>query len=373
MLFRSTLVKAAGSLGLFALVLVGLSAAPHVVAAQDEQPLTDNFDARIAQDWMQVLYDRIWEQGVNAPAGSRLYAYAGVTLYEAVLGGMPGNNNLSGQLNDMPQMPEWDYAKVYDWPTVANEALAKLYTDTFFPGVESVEAAVSDMHDEWLEARSEEVSSGILNRSVEYGQQVAAAIDEWYADDGFYDTRDMEWEYPVGDPSYWVATNPNLPPVEPYWGTLRPFGLGFASECAIPLNVTYSEDEDFDLLPAGAGSEGNRRRFNPRAAEHFAVVAELAKAERHTRRSLGDDRKPVGRSAWAEPANRFGNVRDGRHHPGQLVHFVLVAEVSGQPAAPGNVYSGTHSTELAVVRPDADVPRNIRRAIQQCLRQRRIF
>src|SRR3954453_5434893 len=76
--------------------------------------LAENLDAKVAQDWMRLLYDRVQAETVNAPAASRIYAYAGVTLYQAVLPGIPGNNSLSGQLNDFPDTPWIEDNVVYD-------------------------------------------------------------------------------------------------------------------------------------------------------------------------------------------------------------------------------------------------------------------
>src|SRR5436190_16125372 len=85
-------------------------------------PLAADLDASFAVDWMRLIYDRVKADTVNAPAAARIYAYAGVTLYEAVAPGIPGDVSLSTPIKGMPGLPAPDGSEIYDWPTVANAA-----------------------------------------------------------------------------------------------------------------------------------------------------------------------------------------------------------------------------------------------------------
>jgi hypothetical protein len=244
-LFHPESWRRVAALLLFALALAGLSLAPHAVAAQDDITYTDQYDARIAQDWMQLLYDRIEAEGISAPAASRLYAYAGVTLYEAVLNGMPDNNSFAGQIDHMPDMPLPDFDRAYDWPAVANEALAGVYHSLFEDtGSPETHDAIDFLHDKYLIARRAEAGEAIATRSVAYGQEVAGAIIEWKATDNYAETRTLTWEMPTGYAGYWTPTSQGQQAAEPYWGEIRPFGLEWVDECRIDMNVYYDEDPD---------------------------------------------------------------------------------------------------------------------------------
>lgn len=237
-----------GSTGaLFALLFLSLSlsfAAPTQTQAQVGGTLADDLDAQIAVDWMTLLYDRIEAENVNAPNAGRLYAYAGITLYEAVLNGIPGNNSLAGQIDHMPDMPLPDFNKEYDWPTVANAALSTVYHGLFETGTRETHDAIEALRAEWTERRAEEVSNAILSRSIDYGDQIGDEILGWVDTDNYRETREMTYEIPTGGGALWVLTTPGTNPVEPYWGQIRPFGLTWADECAEPLNIEYSEDPD---------------------------------------------------------------------------------------------------------------------------------
>ena len=189
---------------LFALALAGLSVAPHAVVAQEGQRFTYDHDAKIAQDWMTLLYDRIEFERISAPAASRLYGYAGVTLYEAVLNGMPGNNSFAGQIDHMPDMPLPLFDAPYDWPAVANAALAGVYHSLFDTGSQETHDAIDFLHDKYLIARRAEVGVETANRSVEYGQEIAQAIIDWKATDNYAETRNRTWDMPTDYASFWT-------------------------------------------------------------------------------------------------------------------------------------------------------------------------
>src|SRR5690349_5461798 len=72
-------------------------------AVAESVPVVDLPTAPAIQ-WMETLYRRIQEEGVSAPGASRIYGYAGVTMYESLLGGMPNNITLAGQIYHLPDL-----------------------------------------------------------------------------------------------------------------------------------------------------------------------------------------------------------------------------------------------------------------------------
>src|SRR5258706_7953181 len=93
-------------------------------AAASASVPTAELDATVATQWMHLLYKCVSDESFSPPVASRVYAYAGITLYESVLPGMPGNHSLSGQLRNLPALPRPDANLVYDWSSSANGALA---------------------------------------------------------------------------------------------------------------------------------------------------------------------------------------------------------------------------------------------------------
>lgn len=217
-------------------------------AAQDEPAesvLVSELDPAHLVDWTEMLYRRIEAESVSAPGGARIYGYAAVTQYEALLGGMPINITLAGQIHHLPDLPYWDEEAVYDWLSVLDGAMGTVLPELFFnPSEENAQnfESLLDMH---TEARVEAVGEELVEFSQAYGRELGDAILAWVAADGFLDTRQMTAEYvlPEGDGLY-VLTGEFPRPLEPFWGQLRPFYLDAAYECAEWMNYSFSTDPE---------------------------------------------------------------------------------------------------------------------------------
>jgi hypothetical protein len=229
------------------------------------ESLTESFSADTAVEWIQTLYDRVQADAVNAPQASRLYGYAGVALYEAVVNGMPANRSLAGQLNGLTELPLPEPGRVYDWPTAAAASLR-----TVMSGLMSADSATAfqTLYDEQIAARRDATGDAIVEASAAFGESVGAAILDWANADGFTESRDLNptYELPTGDSALWVVTTQGRAPVEPFWGSVRPFALSYADECVQPMNAPYSED------PAST--------FYQQALEVVAVEAALTPEQR---------------------------------------------------------------------------------------------
>ncbi|MBZ0289291.1 MAG: vanadium-dependent haloperoxidase [Anaerolineae bacterium] len=230
------------------LVLILWARPVRIALAQTESisvPAAE-LEADVEIKWMQLLYDRIEAESISAPAASRLYAYAGVTAYQSVLPGIPEGISLSGQLTEMPDMPQIDLDAEYDWISTANGALSTVIAGLFPEDAADTQKAITALRDSQTKAREREVDADVVERSLDYGDQVAATILEWVSTDHFAETREMNADFtPVdGDPSYWVYTADGMKAVEPYWGQIRPFALYYADACAQRHNMEFSDDPE---------------------------------------------------------------------------------------------------------------------------------
>jgi len=204
----------------------------------------------VAQAWMELLYERVSVIGIYPPTAARVYAYAGVALYEAVAVGSPTLASLSTHLTAMPTMPEADPAMQYDWPAVVNAAVAKVSEPvliaspvrTMFNTMhqEQVRQHIKTLRNRIVEERLQQVDPTTMARSTALGDAIGQAIANWAATDGFAETHSTLYEVPTGDEAFWVPIPRHLEPIEPYWHTLRPLLLSNGEECAVPLAVQFS-------------------------------------------------------------------------------------------------------------------------------------
>jgi hypothetical protein len=250
---RAFLRRVAGAAG----VVAGAGVARPVLAAGARDPV----GAGVAVEWMRLLCDQVRAERVSPPVASRVFAYAGVALYEAAGSGRPDHVSLTGQLREMPPMP------APAGPPPRREAAAAAAVATVAAGVSPWWRAATrtafaellrDQRARWL-ARGE--AADPLEASLRHGTALGEAVLGWAAGDGFAATRGLSYDPPVG-PGRWVPTPPErFQALEPYWGTLRLFTLDSPTACPLPPPAPHS---------AEAGSD-----FHRQAARVYEAVRQL--------------------------------------------------------------------------------------------------
>jgi hypothetical protein len=196
-----------------------------------------------AADWMQLVYKRVFAEKVSAPAGGRLYAYAGIALHEAVVPGIEGGKSLSGQVTDLPPMPAIDDSLAYDWIASMAGAMS-IVVPGIFPGSADTQQAVQLLHDQQINDRKRDVDAAIVDRSEAYGESVGKAIMDWEAKDNYDEAhaKGLAYVIPAGQLDAYVLTTANTKPVEPFWGSIRVFGLPNSGVCDAKQDMDFSDD-----------------------------------------------------------------------------------------------------------------------------------
>ncbi|MFT3934405.1 MAG: vanadium-dependent haloperoxidase [Chitinophagaceae bacterium] len=189
---------------------------------------TKNYSADVVTKWLGVqaslLYSPSTSYGVNA---GRYMAYSGVTLYEAVVPGMPTYKSLYGQLNEMPQMPQTEAGKTYHWPTSANAALAEI-TRKLFTFATATTAAVQKLEDSLNTVYQAQINdTTIFNRSKAFGKAVADKIFDWSATDHPWSTKAALVLTDNSPGKWWPENNnPSIAGGLAYWGETRTMVAG---------------------------------------------------------------------------------------------------------------------------------------------------
>jgi membrane-associated phospholipid phosphatase len=234
-------------------------------------PLLPDEDSHLAREWFSLANELTRSTtGFTPPVASRAYAYMGVTLYESLVGGMPDHISLAGQLNGLPVMPAPSNDE-YDWPTVANTALASMAQSMY--GGFTVETSTNVAAIDALEAElGAEMTAApdVAKRSVDYGQAVADAIHLWSRGDG--GDRGFSRNFPTtffaaSGPGLWEPTEPTFQnAMLPTWGKNRPFLSASVTACDPPAPPAYSEDpsspayeEAFEVYTTVAQADAEQR------------------------------------------------------------------------------------------------------------------
>ncbi|MET3878535.1 vanadium-dependent haloperoxidase [Chitinophaga sp. OAE865] len=204
-------------------------------------------DVAVPVSWYQLELKLIKETpGFSPPVAARAIAYTGITLREAVLGGMNGAPSLAGQLNGLRRLPAPEWGKRYNWVIAGNSAMARIIRNLFPNAGSENLGLVAQLESDNLQAHADSCSPEVVSRSILYGQSIANAIYQWSASDGGKDgyLNNFPTDYipPVG-PGYWVPTPPLFQrAMLPYWGKNRPIVKFTASDSANIPPPAFSTD-----------------------------------------------------------------------------------------------------------------------------------
>ncbi len=184
--------------------------------------------------------------GVANVLFSRIYAYTGVTAYEAVAPGTLLGTEINRKINGLSNLPQADRFKPYYWPASVNAALASINRN-LFPNASTADKASIDSLENALNALySLEANEETITRSNAFGKAVADAVFNWSATDGIADVSDA-YTPPVG-PGLWVPTPPAFGKAStPYFGNLRTIITGDIDNTQPGAPTAYSEDPKSDF------------------------------------------------------------------------------------------------------------------------------
>jgi hypothetical protein len=210
-------------------------------------PTADQFDADVPTAWFDLSLALIQTTpGFSPPVASRAFAYAAVALYEALTPGMPDHRSLSGQLSGLADVPQAGRNTAYHWPTVANSSLATILRSLFPTAATQTREAIDGLEAGLAAGYRPGLPPGVFRRSVERGQQVAAAVFEWSTTDGGHEgyLRNFPPSYvPPAGPGLWVPTPPGfLLALQPFWGSCRTFAMVSGADCPAGDHTPHSED-----------------------------------------------------------------------------------------------------------------------------------
>lgn len=187
--------------------------------------------------------------GFTPPVAARTYGYLGLTLYEAVVGGMSDYKSLQGAVQGLKigALPTAESGKTYHWGECANRALSvmilKMYPTASLDNLAAVTATERKYEDQF----QEETDAETFERSKAYGTALAEAMFQYAVSDG--QSRSFTSNFPATytPPVFvgaWVPTPPAFQkiPLQPYWGNVRTFHTNSVTGTQPPRHPDYSVD-----------------------------------------------------------------------------------------------------------------------------------
>lgn len=213
----------------------------------DTQPDAENYSSKVATDWMELYRQTVKTESKNPAQASRIYAYAGIGLYESVIPGMSGYKSLQGQVPGL-NLPDYTKFGEIDYINAVNESLYQIGISIFGSLKPQDLQAIETLHDKYYNESFKRIPDDIRANSKSFGVAIAQAVLDRANNDNFAATRNMTYTVPSSsiNPAWWSPTGAVTNPLEPYWGTLKSFSMANNAACTVPSAIT------FDATPGSA-------------------------------------------------------------------------------------------------------------------------
>src|SRR5690606_28998862 len=153
---------------------------------------------------LSQLTDVIVYDIFSPPVASRIYAYASIAGYEALLPDFPECRTLAGQLNGLEATPSPEAGKEYCFPLASARALLQTGKALIF-SEDKMEAFENEILKEF---KNLGVPDDVFERSVAYGDAVSKHILAWANKDNYKQTRTAPKYTIQDDPGTWKPTPP---------------------------------------------------------------------------------------------------------------------------------------------------------------------
>jgi membrane-associated phospholipid phosphatase len=194
-----------------------------------ERKLAKSWDSEVPLAWIDYQLKLVrTTPGFTPPNASRAFAYTGVALYESIKQSTPNYNTLIGQLSELDALPQSDPTLNYNWPIVANTAMAQMTRLLFANAHAAYQAKIDSIELAWntYYTSTFALKPALVNRSKNHGLAVANAVFQWSTTDGGHESYNnvfpSSFTPPTGD-GLWIPTPPGFAPIPllPYWGNNR--------------------------------------------------------------------------------------------------------------------------------------------------------
>lgn len=176
---------------------------------------------------MKAITDRIVHDIFSPPVASRIYTYSSVAAYEAIIHENKNYKSLAGQLHGLTEVPKPDPSLEYCFPLASTQAMIKVGRTLIF----SEEDFDKYSQQVYTEFKNTGMPDDVYERSIAYGDQVAAHILEWSSKDNYKQSRSFPKYSIESNPGTWKPTPPAyMDAVEPHWNKIRTFVIDSAAQ-----------------------------------------------------------------------------------------------------------------------------------------------
>jgi len=245
-------------IGLIALIVLGFSCSSNNVEYKAKVR-----DPEFVHRSIKKITDIIVHDIFSPPVASRIYTYISVAGYEAMVHGDSSYVSMAGQLRGLSESPKPNVGEEYCYELAATQAILKVGRALVFS-----EDKLDEFYNQVMtEFKATGVPDDVFERSVAYGDKVAAHIMEWSSKDNYKQSRSFPKYTIVNSAATWKPTPPAyMDAVEPHWNKIRAFVLDSAAQ--------------FKPIPPTPFSIDKKSQFYKEAIEVYEVGKNITDEQR---------------------------------------------------------------------------------------------
>ncbi|GAB3576192.1 hypothetical protein GCM10027578_41610 [Spirosoma luteolum] len=219
--------------------LIVLLAVAAIGCKKDATPAEYNAKAADPERYNAAL-DKLTEVVIHdifsPPVASRIYAYANLAGYEALVPFDAKYQSLGGKLKRFEAGPKPEPGKEYCFPLASTRAFLTVARALTF-SVDFYDDLEKTFYEQY---KKDGVPDEVFDRSMAYGEQVAKHVLDYAAKDNYKQTRGFKHTV-TNEDGTWVPTPPAyMDAAEPQWNKLRCWLMDTCSQFMPPRPLPFS-------------------------------------------------------------------------------------------------------------------------------------
>jgi hypothetical protein len=224
-------------------------------------------DPKLFHETATYLTDVIIHDIFKPPVASRIYGYAFLAAYEALVPENIEYQSLGNQLIKFKSPPKPDSALAYCFPLASIKAFTVVGRTLTFSG------NMWDDYEKKLFKKYQDmgIPEDVYERSIAYGDTVAKHVMAYSAKDHYKEIRGFRYTV-TNKPGTWVPTPPAYADAcEPMWNTVRTFALDSVTQfrCPPPAEYDLAKNSKFMQLAMEVYNIGNNLTEEQKATAYF--------------------------------------------------------------------------------------------------------
>ncbi len=200
-------------------------------------------DPLVVQKLNNALTETVVLDAFKPPVAARIYAYANIAGYECLRYCDTSYHTLQRQLAGFDSLPVPENTANFNMEVAAIIAFTQTAADMTYRDYKMLE-----IRDKLLAEYMQHLNEEEYERSIQFGEKVAARAITYLRKDGYGLTRTLEKYMVKTAEDKWQPTPPKYTePCEPYWYQIKTFSFDSISQFVAGKPVPFSTDKSSDF------------------------------------------------------------------------------------------------------------------------------